>query len=245
MQKFKYNASKYAALVPLAFLLMLFLWFFFNWSTIKFRDNLLGFSDKDIFINLFTDNYYGLKATCVVFPLPFAFAINYLLYDEKLVYICRMKNRMQYITECMFHIIIFSFICAFFHEAFSLLFSFVFFGGELISEFHIVKYCLLNFITIFLYFVKVGAVFLLVRTLTNKKIAPYILFVIYFFELYLPEYITWRPVDDANIISSLILENNMATAVIAIIREVCIALVIIILSYFKFQKKDILSNEKK
>lgn len=246
MQKFKHTASKYAVVSALALLLMIFLWFFFNWSFVNFKENIMfNPSDKDILISLFMDNYYGIRACCMVFPLPFAFAINYLLYDEKVFFICRMKSRTQYITEYVLHIIAFSFISAFFHEVVSLLCSHKFFGSELISDLHIVRYCLLNFITIFLYFVKVGAVFLLVRTLTNKKIAPYILFAVYFLEFYLPESLVWRPVNDANIIGSLFVQNNMSTIIPAIIREVSFAIIIIILSYFKFQKKDILSNEKK
>ena len=80
-------------------------------------DILFNYSNKDKLTEFFTDNFYGTRACCLVFPLPFAFAINYLLYDEKVFYICRMKNRMQYITQCVLNIIAFSFICAFFHEA--------------------------------------------------------------------------------------------------------------------------------
>ncbi len=248
MQKFKYNASKYAVVSALALLIMIFLWFFYNWSSVNFKgDLLIVYPNKNKLIDFFTDNFYGIMACCVVFPLPFAFGINYLLYDEKVFYICRMKNRMQYITQCVLNIIAFSFICAFFHEAVSIICSYRFFGGELINELHIVKYCSLNFITIFLYFVRVGGVFLLIRMFTNKKIAPYILFAVYFLEFYLPlpEFITWLPVNDANIMNNLILENNMSAVIFAIIREISFAIIIIIFSYFKFQKKDILNNEKK
>ena len=40
-------------------------------------------------------------------------------------------------------------------------------------------------------------------------------------------------------------ENNMSAVIFAIIREISFAIIIIIFSYFKFQKKDILNNEKK
>lgn len=153
-------------------LLWFFCGFFFNWSYVNFKgDILFNYSNKDKLTEFFTDNFYGTRACCLVFPLPFAFAINYLLYDEKVFYICRIKNRMQYITQCVLNIIAFSFICAFFHEAVSIICSYRLFGGELINELHIIKYCSLNFITIFLYFVRVGGVFLLIRLFTNKKIA--------------------------------------------------------------------------
>lgn len=246
MQKFKYNASKYAVVSALALLLMIFLWFFYNWSYVNYNgDILFNYSSKDKLTEFFTDNFYGIMACCLVFPLPFAFAINYLLYDEKAFYICRMKSRMQYITQCILNIIAFSFICAFFHEAVSIICSYRFFGGELINELHIIKYCSLNFITIFLYFVRVGGVFLLIRIFTNKKIAPYILFAVYFLEFHLPDFFGWLPVNDANIIENLIFENNMSAVIFAIIREISFAIIIIIFSYFKFQKKDILNNEKK
>ena len=37
----------------------------------------------------------------------------------------------------------------------------------------------------------------------------------------------------------------MSAVIFAIIREISFAIIIIIFSYFKFQKKDILNNEKK
>ena len=191
MQKFKHTASKYAVVSALALFIMIFLWFFFNWSYVNFKgDILFNYSNKDKLTEFFTDNFYGTRACCLVFPLPFAFAINYLLYDEKVFYICRMKNRMQYITQCVLNIIAFSFICAFFHEAVSIICSYRIFGGELINELHIIKYCSLNFITISLYFVRVGGVFLLIRLFTNKKIAPYILFAVYVLEFYLSNFFT-------------------------------------------------------
>lgn len=246
MQKFKHTASKYAVVSALALFIMIFLWFFFNWSYVNFKgDILFNYSNKDKLTEFFTDNFYGTRACCFVFPLPFAFAINYLLYDEKVFYICRMKNRMQYITQCVLNIIAFSFICAFFHEAVSIICSYRIFGGELINELHIIKYCSLNFITISLYFVRVGGVFLLIRLFTNKKIAPYILFAVYVLEFYLSNFFGWLPVNDANIIENLIFENNMSAVIFAIIREISFAIIIIIFSYFKFQKKDILNNEKK
>ena len=143
MQKFKHTASKYAVVSALALFIMIFLWFFFNWSYVNFKgDILFNYSNKDKLTEFFTDNFYGTRACCLVFPLPFAFAINYLLYDEKVFYICRIKNRMQYITQCVLNIIAFSFICAFFHEAVSIICSYRLFGGELINELHIIKYCL-------------------------------------------------------------------------------------------------------
>ena len=93
MQKFKHTASKFAVVSALALFIMIFLWFFFNWSYVNFKgDILFNYSNKDKLTEFFTDNFYGTRACCVVFPLPFAFAINYLLYDEKVFYICRMKN---------------------------------------------------------------------------------------------------------------------------------------------------------
>ena len=229
MQKFKHTASKYAVVSALALFIMIFLWFFFNWSYVNFKgDILFNYSNKDKLTEFFTDNFYGTRACCLVFPLPFAFAINYLLYDEK-----------------VFYIIAFSFICAFFHEAVSIICSYRIFGGELINELHIIKYCSLNFITISLYFVRVGGVFLLIRLFSNKKIAPYILFAVYVLEFYLSNFFGWLPVNDANIIENLIFENNMSAVIFAIIREISFAIIIIIFSYFKFQKKDILNNEKK
>ena len=184
MQKFKHTASKYAVVSALALFIMIFLWFFFNWSYVNFKgDILFNYSNKDKLTEFFTDNFYGTRACCLVFPLPFAFAINYLLYDEKVFYICRMKNRMQYITQCILNIIAFSFICAFFHEAVSIICSYRIFGGELINELHIIKYCSLNFITIFLYFVRVGGVFLLIRLFT-KAVGLFLMIIIIFQALY-------------------------------------------------------------
>ena len=62
---------------------------------------------------------------------------------------------------------------------------------------------------------------------------------------YLSNFFGWLPVNDANIIENLIFENNMSAVIFAIIREISFAIIIIIFSYFKFQKKDILNNEKK
>ena len=114
MQKFKHTASKYAVVSALALFIMIFLWFFFNWSYVNFKgDILFNYSNKDKLTEFFTDNFYGTRACCLVFPLPFAFAINYLLYDEKVFYICRIKNRMQYITQCVKYNCFFIYLCLF------------------------------------------------------------------------------------------------------------------------------------
>ena len=41
MQKFKHTASKYAVVSALALFIMIFLWFFFNWSYVNFKGDIL------------------------------------------------------------------------------------------------------------------------------------------------------------------------------------------------------------
>ena len=70
MQKFKHTASKYAVVSALALFIMIFLWFFFNWSYVNFKgDILFNYSNKDKLTEFFTDNFYGTRACCLVFPL--------------------------------------------------------------------------------------------------------------------------------------------------------------------------------
>lgn len=248
MQRFKHNAKKYTLLSCVFLFLFLFLWFYYCYSFIDLpnqSDVLIKFTDKDILVNLFSGNYQGYKFIALL-SLPFAFAVNYLISNENPQIILRMKNRGEYVKYCTFHIIVFSAIFSFLHEAVNMICISCFYSNDLILELKLPAYTLINFLTLFIYFSRMGGLFLLIRFCVNPKFAPFLLLVLYFIEFHISAFINiYFPINDSIVIFELILGTADIVDVIALsIRGVSLIIIVFIAVYFKFQKKDILRYEK-
>ena len=248
MQRFKHYEKKYALLSCVFLLLFLFLWLYYCYSFIDLpnrADIPNKLTDKDILVNLFSGNYQGYYFIALL-SLPFAFAINYLLAKGNPQFILRMKSRGEYIKYCIIHIFLFSFIFSFLHEAVNMICICCFYSNDLIVELNLPVYTLINLLTLFIHFLRMGGIFLLIRFYVNQKLAPFILLVFYFFEYQISTFIDiYLPIKDSTAIYSLIIGSANASDVFVLsVRGISLTFIIFIAAYFKFQKKDILRYEK-
>lgn len=246
MLRFKHQAKKYALLFASFFVFFLFMWFYFSYSFLDMGDIIFKFSEEDILRNLFTHNYHGYIFYSLLLPLPFAFALNYLLDAEKTVTLVRLKSRSHYIKVSMLHILLCSFLLAFFHEAVDALCLAVFFDIDLIKQLNIPFFACINFFTVFLFYIRAGIIFLLLRIYTPKKLAPFLLALVYFVEFYvLAGYLPWLPFNDVTMIDDFVNGGAPASSVVPLlIRGVGMTVMVFAAAYFVFQKKDVLNNEK-
>lgn len=248
MQRYKYYAKKHTALFCVSLLLFLFLWFYYCYSFIDLPNQTEFFvklTEKDVLTNLFIDNYQGCKFMAYL-SLPFAFAINYLLGGENPLTILRMGNRGEYIKSCISNIFIFAFIFAFLHEAVNMICISCFYALDLILELYLPVYTLINLVSLFIYFARMGGIILLIRFLVNPKFAPFIVLILYYLEFSIWNQLDWvLPLRDSTIIFDLIMGyKNTADIIILFVRGICFTTVVFIAAYFKFQKKDIIKYEK-
>lgn len=246
MQKYKYYAKKHTALCCVSFLLFLFMWFYYCYSFLDLpnqTDFHSKITDRDILAYLFSENYQGYRFMAIL-SLPFAFAINYLLGSENPLTISRMGSRGKYIKSCLFNIFIFAFLFAFLHEAVNMICIFSFFPSALIWELKLPAYTLINILSLFIYFARMGGIFLLVRFFVNPKFSPFIVLILYYLESSIETDLP-LPLHDSIVIFDLITGNkNIIDIIILFVRGMCLTTVIFIAAYFKFQKKDIMKHEK-
>lgn len=248
MQRFKNHAQKYAVLFFVFLFIFLFLWFYYCYSFVKMDEKdamLMGLTLKDIFKNIFIQNYQGDNFITIL-SLPFAFAINYIIDSENSQIITRRKSRGEYIKTCLIHIIVFSFLFSILHEDVNIIGVLSFCSTDLIYECKVPTYTLMNLLMMFIYFSRMGGIFLLIRCFVSQKIAPFVLLCIYFIENQIEGRFDWHlPITYALIIDDLIC-GYMSTSklILSILGGVCMTVIVFIAVYFKFQKKDILKNEK-
>lgn len=248
MQSFKHIAKKYALLFCVFLFLFIFLWFYYCYSFIDLpsrSDTSIQYTDKNILTNLFSVNYQGYLFIALL-SLPFAFAVNYLLSKENAQIILRMKNRGEYIKYCLLHIFLFTVIFTLLHEAVNMICISCFYSNDLILELKLPLYTLINFLTLFIYFLRMGGIFLLIRSYVNPKLAPFILLVFYFFEYQITNFINiYLPIKDSTVIYGLITRTaDLGNVIVLSIRGISLMIIVFIGAYFKFQKKDILRYEK-
>lgn len=205
----------------------------------------MGLTLKDIFISIFVQNYQGSRFIAIL-SLPFAFAINYIIDSENSQVITRRKSRGDYMKTCLIHIIVFSFLFSILHEAVNIIGVLSFCSKDLIYECKVPTYTLMNLLMMFIYFSRMGGIFLLIRCFVSQKIAPFVLLCIYFIENQIEGRFDWYlPITNALIIGELI-NGRISTPkiILLFVGGVCMTVIVFIAVYFKFQKKDILKNEK-
>ena len=217
------------------------------------KDNSIDLTDKSIFLNIMGShcNYLSYNRIMVLYLLVFIFIMNYYSFSEKPAYVIRLQLRKAFIKKRLIDVVEFSLVLAFLIEIINIVFSFVYFGSELTIQSNLILYSVFDFITETIFYIRAGEILLLAVILTNRRIAPFLTFAIYFLEYFAKDYLSfsgdlWLPYLDSVQVTKLIMKSvtplNLSPI---IIRGFAINLALAIAAYSLFKRKDIISHEKK
>lgn len=250
----RYNMQRYLFVFAGITALFIFIW----WFTIRFFTSFLTsgvggvLTKEDIFLNIMgpNGNFINPMNIVVLFSALYIFGINFVFLTEKASFVTRLKSRKTYVTQNLINILVFSAVFVFLLEAVNICGAFITFGIDMINNFKLIQYSLIDFLSLLLFYIRVGTLLFIISIITNRKIAPFITLAIYiveFFSTYIfPTVIgVWLPYKDAiSVIYLLTNEMQPIDIVLIIIRGLIINLILILTSYFLFSKKDIINYEK-
>ena len=217
------------------------------------NSNEINLSEFEIFLNVMGShcNYLSYNRIMVLYLPVFIFVLNRYSFSDKPMYIVRLNSRTAYVKRYIFDVLKFALIFAVLIEMINIIFSFIFFGAKLTIKSGLLMYSVYDFVTEALFYIRAGVLLLIVKTLVNRKIAPFITFGIYFLEYFPAEilpflYYIWLPYKDSVQVTGLIIgEIQPADTVLIMIRGIAINIALIVLSYYLFLRKDMLSHEKR
>lgn len=211
------------------------------------------YSDIDMFFNTmgpFT-NYLSYSRIMVFYVLAFVFCLNYLFFTDKPSFLIRLQSRTEYVKKHLADILIFTSVFVLLLEVVNIVFSFAVFGTEITIKSGLLPFSALDFVTEFLFYMRVGLVLFISGILVNKKYSPFVTFGIYFAEYFLSDYLIfkqdlWLPYTESVVVKSLLTGDISPIGVIPIvIRGAIMNMGLLILAHYLFKKKDIINNEKK
>lgn len=211
------------------------------------------FNDLDIFINVMAThtNYLSDLVIISFYILSFILGLNTVFFKTNPCFITRLKSRNEYIKKHIIDAILLALMFSFLLESINVVYSFCVFGADLTLSKNLIPYSVIDFISEFLYYMRVGIVLFLVGIILNKRLAAFITFGIYAFEILGDMFLLkstdlWLPYKDAVIVTKLLTGDAQTTGIVPIIiRGVIINTILIVLAYYLFKKKDIIENEKK
>lgn len=217
------------------------------------NDKSINLSDTQIFLNIMGShgNYLSYNRMMALYLVAFIFALNRISPSDKPYYIIRLKSRATYIRVQISDAVKLALIFAVLIELINIAFSFAFFGFDLTLRFDLIADCACDFATEALFYIQVGAVLLIVGILTNRKIAPFLVFAFYFLQYFTEDCLpflraVWLPYKDCVQVTSLVMQYiSMGDTVPIITRGIIINIALIFLAYFLFLRKDIMGHEKK
>lgn len=216
-------------------------------------DEYVRFSDLDIYLNVMATNTNYLSGFVIIafYTLAFILGLNIVFFKITPCFITRLRSRNEYIKKHIIDAILFALIFSFLLELINIIYSFCVFGTELTISRNLVFYSAIDFISEFLFYIRVGILLFLAGVIVNKKLAPFITFAIYALEflgnMFLPILNDiWLPYKDAVIVTNLLPGYAQPAGIIPIIvRGVIINTILILVSFCLFKRKDIIENEKK
>ncbi len=250
MQKSK--TRSYAFMFGLILIGLILSWMFPNLQQMSFmQTSALHLSEFDMLLNIMgsNTNYFSHNRLMVLYLPVVILGLSFLFFKDKPSYIIRLRSRNAYITKHTCDVLIFSAVFSFLIELVNLIFSFCFFDYEIIDCSGLLLYSAMDLVTQFLFYMRAGLAIIIIGLLTNKKIAPFITFSVFYAEYFLSGYIPllssmWLPYMDSFSLPRLITkEMTYSDFSIVVIRGLMLNIPLIIISYYLFSKKDVL-NEK-
>lgn len=205
-----------------------------------------------IFFNIIVHgNYISQRKITVFYSIVFVLGLSAVSFPDKPAVVVRLRSRNEFITRNFRTMLLYTVVFVFLLEGINILFAFLIFSNSLVINSGLLLYSLIDFVTLFLFYLRSGLLLLVASVLFKKGLAPFIVAAVYFLEFFASSFFPpiqswWMPFQDAVSITQLLAgEIQPADTLPAIIRGVVMDAGVLWYSYFLFKKKDMIVHEKK
>lgn len=231
--------------------------FFWIYPVIVFMDwlNTNGapsLREEEIFLNIMGTNGNFIKPNNIfaIFAVIAILSLSFIFMSDKPIMIIRLKSRKKYISIHLVETLIFSCIFVFLIEMINVIGAILIFGTDMVIKFKLLEYSLIDYFTLLLFYFRMGTILIISCIISNKRIAPFITIAIYIIESLLQNFFlimerVWTPNKDA--ISGIYLLTGNITLIDIIpmiMRSLTINILLIVFSYYLFDKKDLIEKKE-
>lgn len=249
----RYKLKKYLIIIPLisAFFIGLCIFDYGEFFNFFVANPSMKLSNEAMFLNIAGGrNYLHPINISVYYVIAFVLFLLYLFPPQNPSALVRLKSRNTYITRRIADCSILAFIFAFILEAINTAVAFVYFDINIILSLNFIPYTLLELLTLFLFYFRVGLVFIAFEVIASRKVTPFITIALFVVEYTLTQTFmiskVWLPFRDSLVLLKLMTRQIQPTEIFQILlRALIMGFLLIASSYFLFNKKDVLSNAKK
>lgn len=195
-------------------------------------------------------NYTGLFNVTVSYSILYIFVLSFMFMTDNPAYIVRLKSRKFYVNKHISDTLVFTLIFVFIFEMVNLIGSTIFLGFGTVIQSNLPVFSLIDFVTMFLFYFRVGILLFVLIVIVGKKYASFATAALLLLEnaasTWLPVLDSlWLPHKDATSIVSLLYGNiRMIDTLPAIIRGLIMNAAIILFAYYIFLKKDIIVKKE-
>lgn len=250
----KYRIKKFILFFIPITLCLLFFWIypvivFMDWLN---TDGAPSLREEEIFLNIMGTNGNFIKPNNIfaIFSVISILSLSFIFMSDKPILIVRLKSRKKYISMHLTETLIFSCIFVFLIETINVMGAVSFFGVDMVTKFKLIEYSLIDYITLLLFYFRMGIVLLIIGIISNKKIAPFITVAIYITEALSQNFFlvmerVWTPNKDA--ISGIYLllgDMTLTDTIPMIMRSLIMNILLIGVSYYLFDKKDLIDKKE-
>lgn len=250
----KYKAKKFILFFIPIMICLLFFWIypvvvFMDWLN---TDGSPSLREEEIFLNIIGINGNFIKPNNIfaIFVVIVILSLSFIFMSDKPILIARIKSRKKYVSMHLIEILIFSCIFVFLIETINVIGAIFVFGVDMVTKFKLIEYSLIDYITLLLFYFRVGTVLLVTSIISNKKIAPFITISIYIVETLSQNFFlvmekVWTPNKDAIAVIYLLLGYiTPSDTVPMILRGFIMNILLVGLAYYLFEKKDLIDKKE-
>ncbi len=194
-----------------------------------------------------TNNYYSKVHLVMIFVLPFVCSVDRVLMKDDIKQLIRHKTRGRIARNEIVKTVLVSILFSVIHNLINYIGLKIFFDESMFRAVNLLNYSIAESLVEFVYFLRVGCVFLVIKNLAKNKMAPIYTFLVYFIESEFSIDIlngVWFPCNDVTIFNDLLDKAISSEALlILLLRGLIFTITAIYVSIIVFEKRDYL-NEK-
>ncbi len=208
-------------------------------------------SIEEVFLNIMGPNGNFINPTkiLVLYLVPFVLVLSALFFTDNPAFLVKLKSRKNYVNKHISDVLLFSAVFVLLIEAINILCALFMFGADLIIRFKLIEYSAIDYITLVLFYFRVGIMLFIFGVITNKKLAAFMTMALYFIEFFGGYFFhalenLWTPNKDAvSVIYLLTGSMQLTDSVPVIIRGLIMNIALVIFAYYLFSKKDIIEKK--
>lgn len=235
--------------LPIAFgssLLLIFgSWFLTNVPTINNLSEMV--TGTELLLLTFDTSFYRSTVICIMFTVLFFLGLWFIVPNLRATTLIRTKTRGTYLFVEIIPSLLFCALYVAAYEIVSIVCLYILFDKNTLMASGVLKYVLIDGLNLAVYFLKMTGLLFFLKTIFNFKTAAIIIMVWNIVqEMILNRTnLTWYPIKDVGMFSELVTgEIEKQFSIRVSMRMLSIGLILFIATWFAFQKKDILNDEK-